>query len=74
MLECIAHDDPHTSCGGEVQEYWSRSGVTKSARCEVHWAAHNAILDGIATRYPDSDVPPSWFDPTYAGEHWNDDY
>lgn len=20
--------------------------------------------------YPDSDVPPSWFDPTYAGETW----
>lgn len=21
-----------------------------------------------------SDSPPAWFDPSYAGEHWNDDY
>lgn len=21
-----------------------------------------------------SDVPPDWFDPTYAGERWDDDY
>lgn len=74
MIECIAADDPNLACGGEVQEYWSRSGYTKAARCEVHWIRHNEILDGVARRYPDSDVPPSWFDPTYAGEHWNDDY
>jgi len=22
----------------------------------------------------ESDVPPSWFDPTYAGERWGEDY
>jgi len=25
-------------------------------------------------RYADSDVAPSWFDPSYAGERWNEDY
>lgn len=73
-FECIASDDPTLACGGEVVEYWSRSGATKSARCEVHWIRHNEILDGIAHRYPDSSVAPDWFDPTYAGESWDSDY
>lgn len=72
--ECIAEGDPTMTCAGEVNEYWSRSGCTKSARCEAHWMAHNEMLDGIAERYPDSDAAPAWFDPTYAGERWNDDY
>jgi hypothetical protein len=25
-------------------------------------------------RWADSDVPPPWFDPTFAGERWEDDY
>lgn len=25
-------------------------------------------------RWWESDVPPAWFDPTYAGERWDDDY
>jgi hypothetical protein len=28
---------------------------------------------GRAMEYQ-SDVPPDWFDPTYAGERWGDDY
>jgi hypothetical protein len=24
--------------------------------------------------YYQSDVPPAWFDPTYAGERWDEDY
>ena len=28
----------------------------------------------FATAYPDSPIPPKWFDPTAAGERWDDDY
>lgn len=61
-------------CAGPAQTQYSRSGLTSSVYCERHWGEHNDILDGIAERYPDSDVAPAWFDPTYAGESWNDDY
>ncbi|ALF01567.1 hypothetical protein AVU96_gp068 [Mycobacterium phage Snenia] len=30
-------------------------------------------MDAIRERYPDTDIPPAWFDPTYAGERWNED-
>lgn len=32
----------------------------------------NKNRDSIA-RYADSDVEPGWFDPSYAGERWEDD-
>ena len=73
-MECISSDHPTIPCEGEVIEYWSRSGATKAPRCEAHWIEHNRILDGVAQRYPDSSTPPAWFDPTYAGERWDDDY
>jgi len=25
-------------------------------------------------KWADSDIPPPWFDPGYAGERWNEDY
>lgn len=61
-------------CRGETFERWSRSGMTSTIRCQNCQSAHDDVLDGIARRYPDSDFAPAWFDPTYAGERWNDDY
>lgn len=63
-----------TPCEGPVYTRYSRSGMTSTFRCEGHEMAHQMVLDGIAERYPDSDVDPSWFDPTYAGESWDSDY
>jgi hypothetical protein len=74
-LQCTTADQPDAGpCEGEVSVYWSRSGLTSTERCEGHQRAHWDALDAIAQRYPDSDTPPAWFDPTYAGESWNDDY
>lgn len=73
--ECMTADQPDaTPCEGPVEQRWSRSGYTSTFRCEGHEMAHQDVLDGIAQRYPDSDVAPSWFDPTYAGERWDEDY
>lgn len=73
--KCVTASQPDaTPCGGEVEQRWSRSGMTSTFRCERHEMDHQDILDGISRRYPDSDVAPAWFDPTYAGETWDDDY
>jgi hypothetical protein len=44
------------------------------ARCDGHWAERLREQQRINETYPDSPVPPSWFDPADAGEQWNDDY
>lgn len=61
-------------CGGRVEERLSRSGLTVSIKCENCYNKLQERLDEIDRQYPDSDIPPAWFDPTYAGESWNGDY
>lgn len=42
--------------------------------CQTHADLFWERRQRIDNDYPDSDVAPSWFDPTYAGESWGDDY
>jgi hypothetical protein len=75
-LECL--DDQESECKGEVQEYLALSGSGLAyPRCEKHYGEYvervQPQMDDINRRYPDTDTPPSWFDPTYAGERWNED-
>lgn len=76
-MQCIEHRDP-TECVGEVTERRSISGATTSWRCakgyEEYYQRVQPQIEAINRRYPDSSTPPSWFDPTYAGERWDDDY
>jgi hypothetical protein len=79
MLECIEERDG--GCDGEIQEHRSRSGATVSARCETHQRIHEVRTDkvhaDVSSRYPGYDtpgsLPPADFDPTYAGESWDED-
>lgn len=77
LEDCINYADGlanGTPCGGEVWERVSRSGCTRSVKCDECQMRLDEILDGIAQRYPDSPCAPAWFDPTYAGESWDSDY
>lgn len=75
LSDCLNWDtNVDGDCGGPVEQRISRSGCTVSLKCEN---CHNRLqdrLDQIQRDYPDSSTPPSWFDPTYAGETWDDDY
>ena len=66
--ECMG--DP-TFCFGLLIEDWSGMG-TRLVRCEYHYDERQKIEAGINERYPYHQ--PSDFDPTYAGERWDDDY
>lgn len=68
------HFYPSPECDGPVTTVTSRSGLTTSHKCEAHQQALAEALAGIDERYPDSPFAPSWFDPTYAGERWDEDY
>ena len=66
----------HTGqCKGPV-EWCSAPSGSSIVRCEFHnnkrWDEYQNDRSSVA-RYADSDCAPSWFDPAYAGEHWDDD-
>jgi hypothetical protein len=71
-LECL--DNLKGGCAGAV-EYRSPTSPTGKSfpRCDAHWSAHLDWYAEHRRKYPDSDIPPAWFDPTAAGERWEDD-
>jgi hypothetical protein len=67
---CIdAHDG---SCRGPVGHH-AVPGGSAVPRCDRHFDLRLARWEGSIERYADSDVVPDWFDPSYAGERWDDD-
>jgi hypothetical protein len=73
-LECL--DRHNNQCSGAVEYRMPLSGTGRSfPRCDGHWAERLKKQEDIIRRYaPFSDVPPGGFDPTYAGERWDEDY
>jgi hypothetical protein len=76
-LRCLDRpraDTGDPECTGTVELRPSLSGTgTPIARCDGHWAARQAFQRRHERDYPDSPVPPRWFDPAAAGERWNED-
>lgn len=67
--------DVADQCDGAVEYRYPLSGTGRSfVRCDRHWEDRLAIQEGINRRYPDSPFAPAGFDPTYAGERWDEDY
>ena len=78
VLECLDEHPDADGCVGPVEMRWPLSGTGRwFPRCDKHWQMRLEIQEGINQRYghPDSDAgAPSDFDPSYAGERWDDDY
>lgn len=73
-IECLDSYDSRVRCHGPVEFRYPLSGTGRSfPRCDAHWEARLAKQAEIDRRYPDSPMPPADFDPTYAGERWNED-
>ena len=71
MRECIENPD---ECRGEVEMRPSLTGTgTTIPRCDHHWDLRLERDEQLRRDYPDSPIPPAWFDPTFAGERWDDD-
>lgn len=70
-LECldIHPDDP---CTDDVEMRMNHDGTKWFPRCSHHYHAYLERMEEINRRYPYN--APSNFDPTYAGERWEDDY
>jgi hypothetical protein len=71
-LTCL---DQGPDCEGAVEYRYPLSSTGKPfPRCDHHWTKRLKVQEGINRRYPDSPIPPAGFDPTYAGESWDEDY
>jgi hypothetical protein len=69
--ECL--NDHDGRCRGPVEYRMPLSGTGRSfPRCELHWEERLAEQERTNERYPQH--APSDFDPSYAGERWDDDY
>ena len=74
--ECL--DAAQGGCAGEVypRPALSGSGLAYS-RCDNHFELYarriGPKMADVRRRYPDTDVPPAWFDASLAGERWNED-
>ena len=71
--ECIEYDPDF--CEG-VADHRSVDGFGSApVRCDYHWALRLERRENSLEKYANSDLPPAWFDPAYAGERWaEDDY
>jgi hypothetical protein len=75
----LTHDDcveGPESCKGKVEYRYPLSATGRSfPRCDKHWSKRLDSHERQVARYghPDSPFPPADFDPTYAGERWNED-
>lgn len=69
-LECMGNPD---DCSGPVEMH-SLDGLKYWPRCRFHFAERMRSYENSIERYANSDVAPGWFDPTAAGERWDEDY
>lgn len=67
-------DYGENTCRGEVTARLSYAGTgTVIHECAFHLDESGKQNEEHCRNYPDSDVAPWWFDPTFAGERWNED-
>lgn len=73
--ECLDRHDSRHTCRGPVTGRPSNAGTgTIIYRCDAGHEVSAAFARRVRSDYPDSSTAPDWFDPTYAGERWDDDY
>lgn len=69
--DCLDHG--RGQCEGQVEYRLApdRDDFKAFPRCERHWAKRLQLAERNLELL--SDVPPRWFDPSYAGEQWDED-
>lgn len=71
---CLDGGPDGDDCTGPV-DLWYSGGLNGRSwpRCTYHGEQRLNRYENSSERWADSDCPPSWFDPAYAGERWDDD-
>jgi len=71
--ECL-DDHGQGECQGPVDYWTTGSSLRGWPRCDYHGMKRQERYENSIEQYADSDVAPSWFDASYAGERWDEDY
>lgn len=72
MTTVMCLDKDYSPCRGAVEYRFALSATGRSfPRCDKHWDERLRDQEAINRRYPTH--APSDFDPTYAGESWEED-
>lgn len=71
-IECLGCIGSETECRGKVEWHWPGHGIRNFPRCEQHQMERIVAAEEERRRYPM--LPPSDFDPGFAGERWDDNY
>jgi hypothetical protein len=67
-------DHGQDECEGRVEYRLALTATGCSfPRCEYHWNRRLDEQERIGRDFPDSGLAPSWFDPSYAGERWDEE-
>ena len=70
ILKCL--DDHDGDCEGDIEYRMALSSTGRSfPRCDKHWLTRLDVQEVINRNYPTHQ--PSDFDPSYAGESWDED-
>lgn len=69
-LRCL---DEGPDCEGPVELRLNPRTWASWPRCDVHWRKWLDAIDGVNRRYPDQANPPAGFDPSAAGESWDEE-
>lgn len=71
----VCMDEHRGDCRGPVEYHSVDPGRARAfPRCDRHWGDRLHRRENSLERYENSDIAPAWFDPTAAGERWDDDY
>ena len=61
-------------CSGPVDYHFVGMNATRAfPRCEKHLRDRLEQYENSIERETESSTPPDWFDPSYAGESWDED-
>lgn len=74
---CLEYHDGDNGCRGAVEFHTVGSSLKAFPRCVAHFDQRLDRYENSIERYADSDVPPSWFKPSWGGvneygERWDD--
>lgn len=69
--ECLNYNPDE--CRGPVAFHTTGDSLKAWPRCDFHQEQRQESYENSIERYANSSVAPSWFDPSYAGERWDED-
>lgn len=74
VLECLEDGRPDDPCKGPVGYHFVGDSLQGWPRCDHHADKRQQRYDEGIERESRSPIPPDWFDESFAGERWEDDY